>query len=238
MKKLFNEEQIEFIVSNYKTMKYSDIAKSLGNYTAIQITGWLNNNGYKKGHKSIFSNKDMDYMRNNYMSMTYKEIAAYLGYTERQVRGWINNNCDNKIRQFNDGYFDTIETPNQAYWLGFIFADGWICKNEKVRTYELGIELQSGDRLHLEKFNKELGGVHQIKERHSEKYICNHKEKSITDSVVLRIYSKKIVEDLIKHGVVENKTKYSIFPKIDNYFLDFLRGYIDVDGCVYINDNS
>lgn len=44
MKKLFNEEQEKFIISNYLTMKYDDIAKSLGDYTATQITGWLNNN--------------------------------------------------------------------------------------------------------------------------------------------------------------------------------------------------
>ena len=238
MRKLFNEEQINFIISNYKTMKYSDMAKLLVNYTATQIAGWLNNNGYKKGHNSIFSSEDMKYIKDNYKIMSYKEIADNLGYTEKQVRGWINHNCDLKLRQFNEEYFSSIDTPNQAYWLGFIFADGWIHKDIKNHNYELGIELQSQDIKQLEDFNKELGNVHDIVHKHYEKYICNHKEKSSTDSVIIRIYSRQIIEDLIKHGVVENKTKYTTFPKVDNYFLDFLRGYIDGDGCIYVNDKK
>lgn len=238
MKKLFNDEQIDFIVSNYKTMKYKDIANSLGNYTEQQIIGWLNNNGYKKGHNSIFSKEDMEYMISNYKYITYKEIADNLGYTERQVRGWINNNCDKKLREFKCDYFSEIDSPNKAYWLGFIFADGWIHKDENNRNYELGIELQLKDIEQLHDFNNELGNVHDIVEKHSEKYICNHYKKSITDSAVIRIYSRRIVDDLINHGVVENKTKSAIFPKINNYFIDFLRGYIDGDGCIYVNDKG
>ena len=212
MKKLFNKEQEEFIVSNYLTMKYSDIAKSLGNYTSTQITGWLNNNGYKKGHNSIFSKEDIDYMRENYLTMTYNEIAEKLGFTEKQVRGWINHNCDKKIRTFNDRYFDKIETNNQAYWLGFIYADGYIIKKTSDRNYELGIHIQSGDVKLLEDFNNELGGVHNIAYFHDEKYICGNPKISITDSVVLRVYSKNIVDDLIKNNVILNKTQSPIFP--------------------------
>lgn len=239
MKKLFNKEQEEFIISNYLTMKYSDIAKFLGNYTATQITGWLNNNGYKKGHNFIFSNDDIDYIEKNYLSMTYKEIADNIGFTERQVRGWVNNNCDRKNRTFNDGYFSEIKTPNQAYWLGFIYADGYIVKNASNRNYELGINIQSSDIKLLEDFNNELGNVHSVSYSHDEKYICGNPKMSITDSVTLRVYSKNIVDSLIKNGVVQNKTEFPIFPIVDdNLFFDFLRGYIDGDGCIYVNQNK
>lgn len=239
MKKLFNKEQEEFIISNYLTMKYSDIAKSLGNYTSTQITGWLNNNGYKKGHNSIFSKYDIDYIKKNYTKMTYGEIADILGYTEKQVKGWINHNCNKKIRTFNDRYFDKIKTPNQAYWLGFIYADGYVVKRKSDRSYELGISIQSSDVKLLEDFNNELGGVHNITHSHSEKYICDYPKASITDSVTLRIYSKNIVNDLIKNNVVQNKTQSSLFPVVeDDLFFDFLRGYIDGDGCIYVNQNN
>jgi hypothetical protein len=239
MKKLFNKEQEEFIVSNYLTMKYSDIAKSLGDYTSTQITGWLNNNGYKKGHNSIFSREDIDYIRENYLEMTYGEIAKELGFTEKQVKGWINHNCDKKVRTFNDRYFDKIKTPNQAYWLGFIYADGYVIKRTSVRNYELGIQIQSCDIKLLEDFNNELGGVHSITYSHDEKYICGNPKISITDSVTLRIYSKNIVDDLIKNNVIQNKTQSPIFPIVkDDLFFDFLRGYIDGDGCIYINQDK
>lgn len=235
MKKLFNEEQIKFIVENYQTMKYADIAKKLGNFKAEQIGGWLSSNGYKNKNTSIFTKKQQEFMINNYKTMRYKDIAEKLGFTERQIRGWINNNCEKKNRIFNEDYFNKIDNPNNSYWLGFIYADGWICYNTDLGNYELGIELQKSDRYHLEKFNKELGNVHKIIDKHQEKIIANYHKISITDSSTIRIYSKKIVEDLIKHNVVINKTTNPLFPKIEDYFYDFLRGYIDGDGCIYVN---
>lgn len=238
MKKLFNDEQINFIINNYETMSCKDIANYLGNYKAQQISGWLSNNGFKKKSRSIFTKSDKEFMKNNYKSMPYKEIATILNFTERQVRGWINNNCERKIRTFNDNYFECIDNPNKAYWLGFIYADGWICNNKSTSNYELGIELKSSDRYHLENFNNELGGVHKIVDKHYEKYICDSKKISITDSSVIRIYSKKMVNDLINQNVVENKTLKPIFPKIEKYFYDFLRGYIDGDGCIYVPNDK
>lgn len=239
MKKLFNKEQEQFIISNYLTMKYSEIAKMLGDYTSTQITGWLNNNGYKKGHNSIFSQEDVNYIKENYMKLTYNEIADNLGFTEKQIRGWVNHNCDKKVRIFNDKYFDKIVTPNQAYWIGFIYADGYVIKNSSNRNYELGISIQSGDIKLLEDFNNELGGVHNITRSHDEKYICNNPKISVTNAVTLRMYSKNIVEDLIKNNVIQNKTQSSIFPVVeDDLFFDFLRGYIDGDGCIYVDQNK
>lgn len=178
-------------------------------------------------------------MKTNYLSMTYGEIAKNIGFTERQVRGWINNNCNKKNRTFNDKYFNKIDTANKAYWLGFIFADGWITKNNSSRNYELGIELCSIDEQQLIDFNNELGGVHTIKHAHYEKYICNHKDISITYTVCIRICSKQIAEDLIRHNVLENKTLKSDYPIVDdNLFFDFIRGYIDGDGCIYVNENN
>lgn len=50
----------------------------------------------------------------------------------------------------------------------------------------------------------------------------------------LRVYSKDIVEDLINIGVVTRKTDKPNFPLVPNeFFYDFLRGYIDGDGCYY-----
>lgn len=77
-------------------------------------------------------------------------------------------------------------------------------------------------------FNNELGGVHKIKYDHHEKYICGYKNKSMTDTACIRIYSKEIVEDLIKHKVLENKTLKAEYPIVDDdLFFDFLRRYID-----------
>lgn len=238
MKKLFNEEQIKYIVSNYEYMTYKEIGENIGGYKPEQIAGWLSNNGYKKSNRSIFTKSDMDYMSKNYVNKTYKEIAHDLGFAEQQVRGWINHNCNSKLRDFDKDYFKSIDSSNKAYWLGFIFADGSIQYNAEKRNYELSIELNKDDAKLLYDFNRELGNAHDIKFRHREKYICDYPEPSVTDSAILRVYSKDIVEGLISHGVVPDKTNNIVYPKLENYFFDFLRGYIDGDGCVYINKSN
>ena len=41
--------------------------------------------------KTIFTAEQNQFMRDNYMSMSYADIANELGFTERQIRGRINN---------------------------------------------------------------------------------------------------------------------------------------------------
>ena len=238
MRKLFNDTQINYILDNKDIMTYGEIGKNIGGYTSQQVCGWINNNGYAKSNRSIFSLSDQEYMRTNYRSQKYSDIADKLGFTELQVRGWINGNCESKLRNFDKAYFKDIESPTQTYWLGFIYADGWICHSQKRRSYELGIELQIGDRKHLEKFNNEIGGTHIITTSHKEKLIPGNRNISITDSCILRIYSKQITEDLMRHSILENKTDKPDYPIVNKYFIDFLRGYFDGDGSIYINKDG
>lgn len=60
-------------------------------------------------------------------------------------------------------YFDKIDSPNKAYWLGFIWADGYIAKRERkmpngnTRTeYNLKLSLMQNDAAHVEKFLKDI----------------------------------------------------------------------------------
>lgn len=183
--------------------------------------------------KSIFSDTQLEFIKNNYDKMSYRDIGNILGFTERQIRGKVNGIGLTKIRKFNDSYFENIESPNQAYWLGFIYADGYIISNEKLSNYELGIEIKDSDIKLLEDFNNELGGVHNITLKHNKKSFNGYKYE--TDSCVIRIYSKKIVDDLISLNVCQNKTNETDFPVCDNYFFDFLRGFNDGDGCISID---
>lgn len=235
MKELFNSEQKKYILDNYETMKYKDIAKNLnGNFTATQITGWLHNNKHKKENRSIFSNDDKIYIVSNYKNKTYREIAKNLNFSERQIRHFVEHYLENKKRVFNDRYFQYIDTPTKAYWLGYIYADGYVTFNETKRLYEFGMQLQKRDIQVLIDLNKDLGGVHTISEGHFEGIIHHNKNITISDSVRLRVYSKTLVEDLMSHNILCNKTYLAEYPQIDNYFIDFVRGYIDGDGCIYI----
>lgn len=70
--------------------------------------------------KKLFDEEQERFIRDNYLNMPYKNIAHKLGFSEKQVKGWINHNCQRKIRTFRTDYFSEINSSNRAYWLGFI----------------------------------------------------------------------------------------------------------------------
>ena len=127
------------------------------------------------------------------------------------------------ITKFNENFFETIDTEEKAYWLGFLYADGSI--GDKKNTIE--ISLQSSDYHHLEKFNESIDGA-------PDKHIYR-------DKVRCRIcYSnKKTKNDLIKLGCTPKKSLTLTFPNQeqvpDEFLYDFIRGYVDGDGSVMIN---
>ena len=184
--------------------------------------------------KSIYTKEMLDYMIANYKTMEYKEIAEHLGLTSKQVRTKMSQLGYRKNRTFNNRYFQYIDTPLKSYFLGFIFADGWVCANNEPRNYEFGIELQSQDKYILDELNKELGGVHKIFHTDACKTVILGHEVNRGESDTLRVYSKPLVLDLINNGIVVNKTQHDIVPHVsDDLFFDFLRGYIDGDGCYW-----
>lgn len=224
----------DFIRENYKTMTQVAMAQELGeNVTQADISQWLIKNGLIQRRKR-FSKEDVQFMIENYQDMQYKDIAEHLGFTERQVRGKLNGMGYSKERKFNKNYFHNIDSDLKAYLFGFIFADGYVAYNENTRNYEFAMQLQSQDKYILDILNKELGGVHDITHKNPQDKIINGVKTRSGHSDVLRVYSKDIVNDLMEHGVVPDKTHNYVLPKVsDEYLFDFLRGYIDGDGCYY-----
>ena len=247
-KKLFNEEQENFILDNYMVMSNEEIAKKLGsNFKREQINSWLIHRGIKRNGQGcvyknqIFSEKDIEFIKNNYDSMTSSEIGKILGFDAKQIRGKaMHLNLPKKRRKINDEYFDSIDTSLKAYFLGFIYADGYIVYNEERANYEFGIELQSRDKYILEKLNEEIGGKNIIYHSEPQNILVNGEQIAHSGhSDILRVYSKKLVAGLMKNGIETNKTLKDTYPIVDDrFFFDFLRGYIDGDGCYYKDNNN
>lgn len=57
----------------------------------------------------------------------------------------------------NDEYFDAIDTPGKAYWLGFITADGCVMEDAAGRPASLVVELARYDDGHLRTMCLDLG---------------------------------------------------------------------------------
>ena len=133
-----------------------------------------------------------------------------------------------KIKQktqkpINENIFEVIDTEEKAYWLGFLYADG--CVNEKNNRVELA--LQEKDYNHIVKYKKFLNSSHTIGVK-----IKDKKYKSYR----LSFSNAKIKNDLIHLGCMPNKTKKLKFPTEEQvpkkYIKDFIRGYLDADGCI------
>lgn len=160
-------------------------------------------------------------------------------YTDVQLRSKARILGIKKTRSFNNDYFNIIDNCNKAYILGFIYADGCLVYNKKKRNYEISLEINRDDRYLLELFNFHLGNVHKIKDRYREDYICGSNKISKRHTSTLRIYSKKICEALITLNVLPDKTNKLEFPtNVGDFFISFLRGFFDGDGCVWQNKGN
>ena len=56
---------------------------------------------------------------------------------------------------YNEKYFEEINTERKAYWLGFLYADGYIepiYRKEKIKAYRIEVGLSIIDKNTLEKF--------------------------------------------------------------------------------------
>ena len=121
-------------------------------------------------------------------------------------------------------YFSKIDSHNKAYLLGWMFSDGYICKNPY--GYTLGIALQTQDKYILEFIATELG-------------LPISKISKYKNSYKLCVNERTVCEDLIALGVVEDKSHTEIHvPNIPEEFLNsFIAGVFDGDGCVTFKQN-
>jgi len=127
-------------------------------------------------------------------------------------------------------YFNEIDSEEKAYWLGFLYADGYVRLRHKGG--HLKLKLCTKDKCHIELFKQHIKSNQLIKDD-VELFKKDGKEyKSFAST--LNIYNLNLVNCLIKHGCVQNKTQKIRFPEIDESLkYHFIRGYFDGDGCIH-----
>lgn len=170
----------------------------------------------------------VDYIDNQ---MSGEAIARKYNIGATSVRRILKNHniqtnlYDQRKYKYNQNYFETIDTEEKAYWLGFIAADGSITKNN--RTLEIG--LTYSDKTHLKKFALAIDyPVENIKNRNT---TLNGK---VYKSSRICVHSKKICNDLNSLGITEKKWDKVVFPSNipKNLIRHYLRGYFDGDGSI------
>lgn len=177
--------------------------------------------------KTIWTQEENTFLINNYSLMNVKQIMTAINRTKwsiiAQVRklklkkGYLDSNyLNSKKYNFNEYFFEKIDTPEKAYWYGFIWADGNIYNNR------LTINLAVKDIDVLHNFNKSICGNYPVK------YIPSK------NGCTIGVTSHKMREHLHRINILPNKTYLENEPIIsDNIFIYFLLGLFDGDGCFY-----
>lgn len=189
--------------------------------------------------KIAFSDSDIQQIITMYSerNLSYQQIAKHFNVNPTVIRRVCKENGlksrDNKFYRtkysFNEDYFKDIDTEDKAYWLGFIYADGYITKGKK-----LGIKISNNDYQHLEKFKKCINSNHAINV-----YSCQGGYSKVENKFCqIELNSEKNVENLIGYGVLPRKSKILKFPVNIPHDLirHFIRGYFDGDGSIYKSD--
>lgn len=150
--------------------------------------------------------------------MSLRKRLHELGVSTKRNPTKYSDKFSHRIYSLNEHAFDVIDTEEKAYWLGFLFADGY--NNEKKHRIE--ISLQQSDYGHLEKFKEFL---------ETEVPVKLYQTKGYTKAV-FGITSRKLSESLAKiHGCVQAKTHIRFYPIInDELNRHFIRGYFDGNG--------
>lgn len=132
------------------------------------------------------------------------------------------NKINSRRYKLDDTYFNEINTETKAYWLGLMYADGYLFGSNGV-----GISLNVRDRILIDSFRDALEATYPI-HTYSGVTAYGHTEYSR-----LHVVSDQLYNDLTAHGCVENKTLVLQPPLIDeDLYSHFIRGYFDGDGTV------
>jgi intein-encoded DNA endonuclease-like protein len=155
------------------------------------------------------------------------EIAKNIN-SSRAIIERILKQADVKIRtrkdycKFNKHYLDSLDSEEKAYFLGFMFADGY--NQQDARQARL--VLQSRDIKILDRFSE----------------LLKHKNKPKINSVGqygLSFCSQHFSNRLASLGCIQNKSLKLRFPDLEpDLIRHFVRGYFDGDGCLYHNLKS
>lgn len=157
-----------------------------------------------------------EYISLGYLSKKYHMKRDTISKYIKEAGGTVINKTN--WTPFDEHVFDVIDNEEKAYWLGFLYADGYIGATHN--NIELGIHVMDLD--HLTKFKKFLK-------------IKNDKGIAIRDNICrIRISSPNMHKQLVEKGCTPRKTWTLRFPNTsivpDSLIRHFLRGYCDGDG--------
>ena len=148
-----------------------------------------------------------------------------------EIRPATENKRQYKI---NDTFFEKIDTESNAYFLGFLYADGGLTSRGNC----IRLELQEQDINILKQLSMIIYGFIKI----DDDPLKDKNGNVIRQYKMINIYSQKMHNDLIKLGCTPKKSFTITFPSTDivpdHLMHHFIRGFMDGDGCICITNEN
>lgn len=195
--------------------------------------------------KTIFSEKELEYIKseailwrkrgNSAVDFSRKYNFGRGGMQNLFKKSGLTNAKLNTIEVNRPDLFEKILTEEDAYWLGFILADGYISKNG---NFEISLKLT--DYKHLLKFAKYC----KLPKTYVKKKLINNihsgkiKKTYYSCKIAFRVGSLK--KNFSTLGIVPRKSLILEYPNnIPNHLhRHLIRGYFDGDGSIYIRNRK
>lgn len=217
-------EEDLFLMKNYPQKAVKELSEVLNRtYGATKLR--VSKLGLKKSVD--WSDSEVELLKEKYYLTPNRKLSILLNKNINAVENKaFKLGLKKKKYRVDDTFFETIDTEEKAYWLGFLYADG--CVRDFGSKVNVTVGLGKKDESHLEKFRKSIGGDMPIA----------HYKDSLTGvyNPKITVNCSKLGRDLIKHGCIPNKTYHKIkIPNIDKCLVrHFIRGFFDGDGWVSI----
>lgn len=157
--------------------------------------------------------------------MSSRDIEKVTGIKYWNILNYIkqyglNNTSNYKKLEYDDNFFNKIDTKEKAYTLGFMLADGCLSNDDKFT-----INVSLSDREILDFMVSNIGG--RVRENHNKDV-----KKKIFPYATIKIGNNKIIKDIkmLFGGRLKEERHIPIIKKDLELFL--LQGFFDADGCI------
>ena len=251
MKRSVEQFEIDFLELYNQGLSVTEICKILGENRARGYSYLRRHNlpNHKKLLKKYPDNLLNIIVEEYNKGLTIEEIASK--YSEYNI-GIINYHLrrlgltrrNGKRVYCEENYFEQINTPQKAYFLGLLYADGSVQHiSKKGNSYYLRLELQWKDKYIIELLKEELKSKNPVSEYERKNYriVTAEGKEYYTNkhNAYFTLGSNKICKDLISHGCVIGKDKRLFLPKLPSDLMRyFILGFFDGDGCASFTDKS
>jgi hypothetical protein len=148
----------------------------------------------------------------------YREIIQ--GFGLKTKRNFIR---PTSLHKLDIHIFDSVDSSDKAYWLGYLMADGGIINPRRFSLISKDLEV-------LEKFKMFLSTTIPI--IHNKNF--DDRTQKTYESYQMLINSSYMVEKLNEYHINKEKSYNAKFPDIDEkYYPDYIRGVFDGDGSIF-----